>query len=232
MRDADARATDPPVRPRKRRPSGEPNPLVTIVMQRLEDQRGYVSEHYAGEAKAVKGMLGHDYTPDEIMAAYLWLKQQPWWRDKALTTMSLAGQIGEWKRMHGNGGQPTPRGQPARPTGSALPPPPEPTAAELAIEEYMHQEQARVTREANESRQRDAERDKREERERIYGPPRGDIEPQPRPEPTAEELAARERGFALMAEWESRGRAKAEARALARTREDLPMPRVRTGSDG
>lgn len=103
MRDATARASDPPVRARKRRTQDAPNPLVSVVMQRLEETRGYVSEHYAAEAKAVKGLLSHDYTTDEIMAAYLWLKQQPWWRDKALTMMSLAGQIGEWKQQR-NGG--------------------------------------------------------------------------------------------------------------------------------
>lgn len=78
-----------------------PDHRVKDVMQALEGERGYVSEHHAAEAKAVKGLLAHNYTPDEILTCYRETKRLPFWADKGLTAMSLAGQIGEWKK---NGG--------------------------------------------------------------------------------------------------------------------------------
>ena len=85
-------------------------------MKALEATRGYVSERYPAEAKAVKQLLGHGYTPEEIVACYHWLKQQPWWRDKGLYVMTVAAEIGEWKkRQGGNDGANRGHLEPSRP---------------------------------------------------------------------------------------------------------------------
>jgi len=70
---------------------------LTIVMDKLQELRGYPSGAYAAEAKAVKVMLSLGYTASDICLCYMDLKKDQFWKDKALHLMSVAKEIGNWK---------------------------------------------------------------------------------------------------------------------------------------
>ena len=75
-----------------------PDPRVTEVMTTLEGERGWKSPSYAAEAGAVKWIL-RDYTPEDLLGCWHYLKTDPFWEGKALLMMSVRKQIGTWVSM-------------------------------------------------------------------------------------------------------------------------------------
>jgi phage replication O-like protein O len=73
------------------------NKQVREVFAALKERRGYENPNPGAEARAMRWMLQHGYTPSEILGCYDYLKAQPFWQDKPLTMMSVKGQIGEWQ---------------------------------------------------------------------------------------------------------------------------------------
>lgn len=83
-----------PEKPKK----NTPNPLVKTTMDTLESVRGFASGNYGAEAKAVKQMLTRSYEPETIIRCYQHLKADHFWASKALSMMTVATQIGEWRK--------------------------------------------------------------------------------------------------------------------------------------
>ena len=73
------------------------DPRVRTVMDTLEGERGYPSGNHGAEAAAVKKMLKH-YSESDILECYRHLKKAHFWSDKALFMMTVASQIGAWKK--------------------------------------------------------------------------------------------------------------------------------------
>jgi phage replication O-like protein O len=85
-------------------PSSQLNKQVREVFAALKERRGYNNPNRSAEASAIHWMLRQGYTPSEITGCYDHLKQQTFWRDKALPMMSVQKQIGEW-RKHNQAGR-------------------------------------------------------------------------------------------------------------------------------
>ncbi len=75
----------------------KPENIIKPTMDTLEQIRGYPSGRYGAEAKAIKDMQKLGYTAHDIVSCYTDMKKRPFWSDKALSLMSVKGQIGEWK---------------------------------------------------------------------------------------------------------------------------------------
>ena len=84
----------------KRRDTGgrqNGDPRVSLVLKDWEQAQGYPSGAYAAEAKAVKQMLGQHYQPHDILRCGTYLKEEDlYWRDRPVTMMTVAKQIGYW----------------------------------------------------------------------------------------------------------------------------------------
>ena len=74
------------------------------VFKEIQEVRGYPSGNAAAEGKAIKAMLRVGYSAAEIVDCYKHLKTDHFWDSKALSLMTVATQIGEWKK---NKGRPT-----------------------------------------------------------------------------------------------------------------------------
>ena len=81
-----------------RRMTSPPDPRIKELLRVLQDKRGYSSAQYAAEAKAIKGMLGQGYSPDEILSTYDRMNSNDYWADKELSMMSVHKQIGKLTR--------------------------------------------------------------------------------------------------------------------------------------
>lgn len=78
--------------------NGRFNGDVKRLFAALNEERGWPSPKPSAESKAIRWMLGHEYTTDHIIGCYRDLKKQDFWRDKALFMMSVQSQIGQWKK--------------------------------------------------------------------------------------------------------------------------------------
>lgn len=68
------------------------------VFQQVQELRGYPSGNAGAEGRAVKTMLKQGYTPYEIVQCYSHLKGEHFWTMRNLPLMTVATQIGEWRK--------------------------------------------------------------------------------------------------------------------------------------
>ena len=87
-----------------------PDSRVAELMKSVEKERGWASHKHAAEAKAVKWMLGKGFTIDDIMGCWRGMLKEPFWQKTPLHMMSVASNIGQWKKGEGHGGEGGPPG--------------------------------------------------------------------------------------------------------------------------
>ena len=75
-----------------------PDPRVKEIIILLEEERGYASSCVGAEAKALKWMLAHGSSPEEILSCWRGMLQETYWQEKPIHMMSVAKEIGEWKK--------------------------------------------------------------------------------------------------------------------------------------
>lgn len=75
--------------------SGEVSPH-TAVMAWYREELGYQIPNGGKEGAALKWLLNHDYTLDQIRGCYRSLKQQPFYSDRHLSLQTVKEQIGPW----------------------------------------------------------------------------------------------------------------------------------------
>jgi len=81
------------------RPKPQGDPRIRQVALALEQERGYQSPNYGGEAKAIKWMLGQGYSLEDILACWRAMKRDPYWASRELLLMSVRREIGYWVKM-------------------------------------------------------------------------------------------------------------------------------------
>ena len=80
------------------KPKKNTDPRVRTVMDTLESIRGYPSGMHAAEAAGVKKILKQGYDEADIINCYNHLKDKHFFKHIFLNTMTVAAQIGEWKK--------------------------------------------------------------------------------------------------------------------------------------
>lgn len=72
------------------------NPDIKVILDEIAEVQGYAIANYGQEAKAAKTILQQNYSREQILECYKWLKSTSFWQGKPLSLFTVHKYLGEW----------------------------------------------------------------------------------------------------------------------------------------